>query len=112
MRRLVTIAAFFLAFSLVPIRVHAQRGGGGHAGFSGGGHAGFSGGGSSSFSGHFGFSGHMVGGSGFSGSHLGSSSAARFGSSGWNRNQGWGHSHPNQRNGFRNRVFFGYPFYG
>jgi hypothetical protein len=54
MRRLITLAAFLLSISLIPVCVSAQRGGG-HAGggghFSGGGGAHFSGGHVGSFSG-------------------------------------------------------------
>jgi hypothetical protein len=91
MRRLLTLAAFLLVISLVP--VCAQRGGGAHGasggshgGFSGGGHAGFSGG-HGGFSGHTGFSGHVspspvMGGShlvAYSGSHSGPAGSSRGG---------------------------------
>ena len=99
MRRLLSLAAFLLVISLVPLC--AQRGG--HAS-SGASHGSFSGG-------HAGFSGHSMGSPAFSGSHFGSG----FGS------HGFSGSHFSSRNfnrgprinnfGFRNRRGFGYPFY-
>lgn len=103
MRRLLTLAAFLLIFSLGP--VYAQRGGG-HGG--GGGHG--------AISGHSGFSGHIsgpVGGgshySSFSGSHNGA--GLRY--------------YPNHSSGVRIRTYgygygrrcygcwvYGYPYYG
>jgi hypothetical protein len=110
MRRLITLAAFLLVISLVPLR--AQRGG--HA--SGGSHGGFSG--------HSGFSGHVGGMSSSGGFHGGSfaarsssihvASGSRFSSS-WNRND---HVHGTRiySYGYRNRCYgcwgYGYPLYG
>ena len=112
MRRLVTIAAFFFTFSLLPVYVCAQRGGGGHGGFGGGGHASFGGGGgfSAGHSGHSGFS------SGFSGSHGSSFQGSHFSSG--SRNYGrYGSRDGRYGYGYRNRwpylySYYGYPYYG
>ena len=88
MRRLLTFAAFFLLFSLIP--VYAQHGG--HGG--GGGHGGFGGG-------HAVSGGHSMGG-GFSGSHV--STGSHFGS--------YAGSHFASRAGFANRSQFGDRFRG
>jgi len=91
---LARIAAFLVAFSSAPICVHAQRGGGGHAGFSGGaGHA--------SFGSHGGFSG---GHSGFSG-HSAFSSSSHFSSFP-------GSHHTSGTRSFRFRGPYAYPYYG
>jgi hypothetical protein len=99
MRRLLTLAAFLLIFSLVP--VCAQRGGG-HGGFSGG-HSGFSGGG------HAGVSGHSLGGSHFV-SHAGSQFGGARGYLGGSRSYG-GVRFRGERFGLRNRFGYGYPYY-
>lgn len=117
MRRLLTIAAFLLAFFLIPCRVHAQRGGGGaHGGSFGGGHASFGGGFSgahSGFSGHSGFSSN----SSFGGSHVSSYSGSHF-SSGSHNYGNHGYRAPYYYGyGYRYRwpyaySYYGYPYYG
>ena len=134
MRRLLTLAAFLLVISLVP--VCAQRGGhssgGSHGGFSGGGgHVGFSGG-------HSGFSGHGSSAPVMGGSHFAPHSGLRASSMaplrgdhfrGGDRFHGGDHFRNGDRFhgrdhfffrghhhfGFRDRCFgcfgFGYPFY-
>jgi len=114
MRRLLAIAAFLLAFSVVPVCVYAQRGGGhGGGGFSGGaGHGGFSGG-HAGFAGHSGFSSE----SGFSGSHISSFSGSHYGSG--SHSYGYYNGNRGQRYyyGYRGRgpyvySYYGYPYYG
>jgi len=125
MRRLLTLAAFLLILSLVP--VCAQRGGRG----GGGGHGG-SGGGHGGFGGHAAVAGHSVGG-GFAGAHLGSSFSSRLGSyagshsglesRGFHGDRFHGDRFHGDRfrgghfgYGFRNRCYgcwgYGYPYYG
>jgi hypothetical protein len=126
MRRLVTIAAFLLGLSLVPVYVCAQHGGGGHGGgFGGGGHAGFSGGGHSGFSGHSSFSSSA----GFGASRFGSSSGSRYASGGSRYPSGahsygyygnhygyYGNRGPYYGYGYGRWPYFysayGYPYYG
>lgn len=119
MRRLLILAAFLLAISIVP--VCAQRGG--HS--SGGSHGGFSGGHSSGgFAGHSGFATHSSAGVGFGSSHFSSrmspmagshyASGSRYGSS-FGRGSFRGGRF--DRRGFRNRgcygcLAYGYPYYG
>jgi len=102
MRRLLTLAAFLLVISLIP--VCAQRGARGSAGGSHGGFSGSHGG----FAGHSGVGARPMGG-GFGGSHAGFGSGSHFGQH--NRLRG---SLRGSR-GFRNRCFncfgYGYPFY-
>ncbi len=116
MRRLLTFAAFFLIFSIIP--VYAQRGGG-HA--SGGSH-GSMGGGHAGFTGHSGFVGHSSGGFGgprfgtnfgsHVGSNVGSHLASHYGSG--TRFYGRRERFRNGRYNFRNRCIgcYGYPNYG
>jgi len=105
MRRLLTLAAFLLILSIVPIC--AQRGG--HAG--GGFHGGFSGG-HGGFTGHSSFAGHSagIGHSGFGASHFGSRGG--FSGHGFRRDN---FRHERVGFGFRNRCYgcwgYGYPYY-
>jgi hypothetical protein len=122
MRRLVTIAAFLLAFSLIPISARAQRGGGGHGGgfgggghASSGGHAGFSGG-HSGFSAHSGFSSNP----GFGAPHSGSFSGSHYPSGAHNYGRYGNHygyyGNRGRYYGFGRWPYFysayGYPYYG
>ena len=112
MRRPLTLAAFFLAISVIP--VCAQHGGGhasggSHGGFSGG-HSSFSGASHVSSAGHAGYVGHT---SAYSGARA-TSSYSRYGS----RPTSYGRA-PYVRNGraaygYRNRYGYpyGYPYYG
>jgi hypothetical protein len=113
MRRLITIAAFLFALSLIPAAVLGQRGGGGGhgGGFGGGGHGGFSSA-HSGFSGHSGFSSSPS----FGGSRFSSSSGSHFSSG--SRNYGhYGYRGPYYGSGYRYRwpyaySYYGYPYYG
>jgi hypothetical protein len=112
MRRLISIAAFFL---LLTVPVWAQHGGGhggggGHAGFSGGGHSGFSGGGhaSSGFSGHSyagGYSGARSYSRPYSGVRSGVAPSRNFNRFSTSRGT-YLHNGIGFRNGFRNGVTF------
>lgn len=128
MRRLLTIAAFLVGFSLIPVGVLAQRGGGGggHGGGFSGGHGSFGGGG---FGGHAGFSGHsgFSTGSGFSGSHFSPSYGSHFTSGSHNygyygnhsgyygnrgRYYGYGYRRGPYFNSYYGYPYYGYPYYG